>query len=343
MVEIGVDHIAAVARKILRREERAARRNRLRHVVGDFAFVESARALGGDGLQRCRQRRKADDVAFLRRGAVEQIMLCGAGIGLELADMAAPVPGDARGNRKSAFGIFDRRLQRAIEPEAAVALEDRVPGIDRARHRDGMDRRADFGHALGAQALRTKLWRRRGRSRYSPTPACLASTPARSSRRRCRSCAARPRTARRQAATAASAALPPARSVSTAARVASGCEVAAMPSQAITGERPGSWKSRLMTRPDVADVQDETRVDALDRQVALRRAQASRAKPPSTSMKLDHQQQEESRGRGLLDQHEFDQHAEEQDQRQSHGRPRCGCRCGSTSSLRRTAARSQRR
>ena len=42
------------------------------------------------------------------------------------------------------------------------------------------------------------------------------------------------------AATAASAALPPARSMSTAAKVASGCDVAAMPSQAITGERPGS-------------------------------------------------------------------------------------------------------
>jgi hypothetical protein len=39
---------------------------------------------------------------------------------------------------------------------------------------------------------------------------------------------------------AASAALPPARSVSMATRLANGCEVAAMPSQAMTGERPGS-------------------------------------------------------------------------------------------------------
>ena len=42
------------------------------------------------------------------------------------------------------------------------------------------------------------------------------------------------------AVTAASTALPPARSTSMAASVASGCEVAAMPSLAITGERPGS-------------------------------------------------------------------------------------------------------
>jgi hypothetical protein len=31
-----------------------------------------------------------------------------------------------------------------------------------------------------------------------------------------------------------------------ATRLASGCEVAVIPSQAMTGERPGSWKSRLM-------------------------------------------------------------------------------------------------
>ena len=42
------------------------------------------------------------------------------------------------------------------------------------------------------------------------------------------------------AATAASAAVPPARSASMAASVASGCDVAAMPSQAMTGERPGN-------------------------------------------------------------------------------------------------------
>src|SRR4051812_5784065 len=48
------------------------------------------------------------------------------------------------------------------------------------------------------------------------------------------------------AATAASAALPPARRMSTAARLAKGCAVAAMPPPAITVERPGSAKSRVM-------------------------------------------------------------------------------------------------
>src|ERR1043166_2519443 len=47
------------------------------------------------------------------------------------------------------------------------------------------------------------------------------------------------------AVTAASAAVPPARNVSIAACVASGWEVAAMASLAMTGERPGKWKSRI--------------------------------------------------------------------------------------------------
>src|SRR5476649_2223988 len=76
------------------------------------------------------------------------------------------------------------------------------------------------------------------------------------------------------AATAASAAVPPARSASTAASVASGCEVAAMPSQAITGERPGSWKSRviLMAEKESGNVRDV----AFDGEIALRRAQRHR-------------------------------------------------------------------
>src|SRR4030095_10467031 len=47
------------------------------------------------------------------------------------------------------------------------------------------------------------------------------------------------------AATAASIALPPRRRTSTAVEVASGFGVAAMPSVAWTGDRPGSWKSRM--------------------------------------------------------------------------------------------------
>ena len=55
-----------------------------------------------------------------------------------------------------------------------------------------------------------------------------------------------------QAATAASTALPPALSTSSAAPVASGCEVAAMPFSARTAERPGSSRflmASVLPRP----------------------------------------------------------------------------------------------
>src|SRR3954471_11885528 len=113
------------------------------------------------------------------------------------------------------------------------------------------------------------------------------------------------------AATAASAAVPPARSASTAASVASGCEVAAMPSQAMTGERPGSWKSRLMRVRWISDV----RQAALDGEVALRRAQGNREAAEHVD-KADGEQQEEGRGRALFHQQEFDQHAEEENERE---------------------------
>src|SRR5271165_6645670 len=48
------------------------------------------------------------------------------------------------------------------------------------------------------------------------------------------------------AAIAASAALPPARNTSRAAKVALGCEVAAMPFAAIAADRPGKLKSRII-------------------------------------------------------------------------------------------------
>ena len=77
----GRHRIAMMARKILRGEERAARGERRCDVGGNLAFIERARAFEGDRLQRLRQRRKADDVAFSGRRTAEQKMLGGADIG----------------------------------------------------------------------------------------------------------------------------------------------------------------------------------------------------------------------------------------------------------------------
>ena len=123
------------------------------HVVGDFAFVEGARSFARDRLQGRGKRRKANDIALPGRAAIEQIVPGGARIGFELADMALPVPRHARGHRETPFGVLDRRRKRAVETEAAVRFQNCVPGIDRARHGDRMDRIADLGQALGAQRL----------------------------------------------------------------------------------------------------------------------------------------------------------------------------------------------
>src|ERR1041385_7817216 len=92
------------------------------------------------------------------------------------------------------------------------------------------------------------------------------------------------------AVTAASTALPPERSTSIAASVASGCEVAAMPSLAMTGERPGRWKSRLMTAGG-----SDRRIGAVDLDVArggARRDDEARQRIGQA----DHHQDEERRG-----------------------------------------------
>src|ERR1700686_4342428 len=99
------------------------------------------------------------------------------------------------------------------------------------------------------------------------------------------------------APTAASAALPPARSASTAASVASGCEVAAMPSQAITGERPGSWKSRLIINLRLLERSGRDALDAFDREIALSRTQRHREAADHIDETND-QQQEEGRAGG---------------------------------------------
>src|SRR6476619_5953647 len=107
------------------------------------------------------------------------------------------------------------------------------------------------------------------------------------------------------AVTAASTALPPARSTSTAASVASGCEVAAMPSLAITGERPGRWKSRL-----IGFGSDDRRVGAIDLDIALRRPRGNDEAGQHVHQ-ADHHQDEERRGSGPGDQQELDQHDDE--------------------------------
>jgi len=129
--------------------------------------------------------------------------------------------------------VADGVLERAIETEFSVCLEDRLPGFDRARHRDGVRRccgdfpahalrQQFFGRDRGARAARPivaphRLVRLGDKTKQSPPMPVIAGSTTHSVA---------------TAATAASAALPPAFSVSMAAMLASGWEVAAIPSRA---------------------------------------------------------------------------------------------------------------
>src|SRR5258707_9321598 len=119
------------------------------------------------------------------------------------------------------------------------------------------------------------------------------------------------------AVTAASAAVPPARSVSSAATLASGCEVATIPSAANTGERPGRWKSRVigswMGSWGAARSWGVNVVGAFERYGARRRANREAGRHVGEA---DHDKQEEGAGGRLPDHQELGDHRAEQQRRQ---------------------------
>ena len=176
--------------------------NGRRDVRRDRTLVERLRAARRDRLQGRGERRQAASHAD-RRAIAPSTRKCFAepACGVSLSTVLAQSARRRAVRREAVLGVADRGLQHAVEAEAAVRLEDRLPRIDRARHRNGMRRcRRD----LARQALRASIRsvvaarRRRGRSRCSPRPAASGSPTGRSNRRRCRSSPARPRTASRQ-------------------------------------------------------------------------------------------------------------------------------------------------
>ena len=202
-----------------------------------------------------------------------------------------------------------------------MRLEDRLPGLDRARHRDGMDRIArDRADALREQRLGRRARRRRGRSRCSPRPACRASRSGRSSRRRCRSCAARPRTAprppppphrrhcRRRAASRSRS--------SVGKRMRGRRHAVAGDDRRAAGQMKIAahgtlWRWRRYSDAGHGGL-DVRRVLS----IARSRSGGRRTRPADHVDEAEHDEQEEGRGRRLRHQHELDQHRDEQQQRQ---------------------------
>jgi hypothetical protein len=131
---------------------------RCNHVLRDRAFVEGARPVLGDGLERCGERRKLDHAALGRRLAIEQVMARGALAVAELGKLLCPVETDTRRDREAVLCVVDRRREHAIERPRPACLEDRAPGFDRAGHIDRERRgRRNRRHALVEQRLRGGL------------------------------------------------------------------------------------------------------------------------------------------------------------------------------------------
>ena len=153
--------LQAWAGEIVERVQAAERLELGHHVLGHLALVEAVAAVLGDALQRAGERRKAHDLAGLRRAAVLQQVALGAGAG-ELARAVGPVGGDARGNDEAALGQLDGGRQQARERHGAVILQQPAPAIDGARHGHGMHaRRLDARDALARRTNRpSRPWAR---------------------------------------------------------------------------------------------------------------------------------------------------------------------------------------
>ena len=217
----GADRRGGLGRvrgKVFQRVQAADAAQRLDHVGGDLAGVERVAAVLGDRAQRLAEFGLMDHVAGHRRLAVRQQIALGVGAVLQLLELVLPVEGDARRDDIALFGGLDRGLQQRVEPELAVVAQDRVPGIDRAGNATPhAPRSAAPNGSCARDTIRPWPPSARGRSRYRrrSCPRPWAGS-AQSSRRRCRSIAARSPPSSAQAATAASAAVPPARITSMA-------------------------------------------------------------------------------------------------------------------------------
>ena len=177
--------------------------------------------------------------------------------------------------------------------------------------------RLDRMHALGQQRLGRRPGAGAAAAVVAPDRSGQAPRPGQSSRRRCRSCAARSRTARpppspphrRRCRRRAAYRSPPAWRAD--------ARWPPCPVEAITGERPGRWK--VARHVEVACGQAEPpQATGSNRSICMSRCavRSVTMKPTEHVDHADHHQNEEGRSAGLRHQQEFDQHGDEQDHRQ---------------------------
>ena len=186
----GLDPFAAMTGEIGRRQRASVGGCGAHDRVGRPPFVERARALGGNELERARLRRVGEHLPGRRRGSAGEEHL--VRIGRELAGLGGPLVRLFDAEREAVARQPDRRLQARAEIQAVRtargARPTRRPGPERSSWR----RRS---RAWGQRAARTRPAARPSR--------CIrrrrrGARSARRGRRRVRSASAAPRRARRR-------------------------------------------------------------------------------------------------------------------------------------------------
>ncbi len=134
----GVDPIGLVAPEVVEAHHAAVRRRMRDHGVGERALVERLATALDDQFQAAGVRLLAHEFAGFRRAAAREEMLGEARLVAQQLAALAPQFGDHRRQHEAVAGVADRRLGERGERQGAVALRERDPGGDRARHGDGV-------------------------------------------------------------------------------------------------------------------------------------------------------------------------------------------------------------
>ena len=156
----GCDDLGPLGVEVLRRVEAAERAEFLHDALRYGTVVEGGPALAGDAPQRVGESRHAEQVSFPWHLPARQKLIPRIGIDRHAILMVDPIEGDAGRHPEPLVGDADRRLQKFAERLRAMVGIEPAPGVDAARHRDGMGRGgggrrgALFGEPLGLRGSR---------------------------------------------------------------------------------------------------------------------------------------------------------------------------------------------
>ena len=135
-----VDIVGPELGKVGERMGAALRIEEADEIAGDIALIEGIPPLFGENAQGFGENGKAHPLARKRCPTVEQKLLAGAGIMLQLLAVLGPVGCGALVDHEPVLGKIDGGFENIGEGTCAVIGQKPPPGIDRAGHGDGVDR-----------------------------------------------------------------------------------------------------------------------------------------------------------------------------------------------------------